>query len=296
MKRTDTMPQPGTARRSAREDFLIGCHLSSSKGFLSLQQTMESLGANTFQYFSRNPRGSRQKKLDLRDRDAFLSRRQALGHGPFVAHAPYTLNLASASEAVRSFGRQVLFEDLRRMEEFPGNFYNLHPGSHVGAGLQQGIHWIREALCDALPEAQNTIVLLETMAGQGTQIGRSFEELAAILNDLPYGQRLGVCLDTCHVHDAGYDLVSDLEGVLETFDRIIGLSRLRAIHLNDSQNPLGSKKDRHAALGEGFLGWGSFERIINHPALRSLPFLLETPNNLSGYAKEIAALIDRRTP
>lgn len=270
--------------------FYIGCHLSSSAGFLAMGKTALSIGATTFQFFTRNPRGSRAKAIDPDDAAAFLALQKASGIGTLVAHAPYTINPCSRDEQTREFARQTMADDLQRMEYLPGNLYNFHPGSHTGQGVETGIALIAETLNAILTEDQHTTVLLETMAGKGTEIGGRFEELREILDRVTLSYKMGVCLDTCHVSDAGYDIAGDLDGVLTTFDKVIGLTRLRALHLNDSLNPLGAHKDRHARIGEGYLGKEAFGRIINHPALQGLPFVLETPNELPGYAAEIALL------
>lgn len=268
----------------------IGCHLSSSKGFLAMGKEAVRLGADTFQYFTRNPRGSKAKAIDPQDVARYLAFAQEQGFAPVVAHAPYTLNACSAEEKTREFARQTLADDLQRMEYTPGGLYNFHPGSHVGQGAEEGIRLIAQALNEVLSPDMTTTVLLETMAGKGTEVGRSFEELRAILDQVELREKMGVCLDTCHVHDAGYDIVHNLDGVLTEFDRVIGLERLKAIHLNDSMNPAGSRKDRHQKIGEGTIGLDAFAEIINHPALRGLPFVLETPNDSDGYAAEIRLL------
>lgn len=268
----------------------IGCHLSSSKGFLAMGKEAVRLGADTFQYFTRNPRGSKAKAIDPQDVARYLAFAQEQGFVPVVAHAPYTLNSCSAEEKTREFARQTLADDLQRMEYTPGGLYNFHPGSHVGQGAEEGIRLIAQALNEVLTPDMTTTVLLETMAGKGTEVGRSFEELRAILDQVELREKMGVCLDTCHVHDAGYDIVHNLDGVLTEFDRVIGLERLKAIHLNDSMNPAGSRKDRHQKIGEGTIGLDAFAEIINHPALRGLPFVLETPNDSDGYAAEIRLL------
>ena len=270
--------------------FKMGCHLSSSKGFLAMAETAEKIGANTFQFFTRNPRGGKAKALDEEDVGAFLRRAKELGIGPIVAHAPYTLNACGAEERVREFALETMADDLERMEWIPGNYYNFHPGSHVKQGAETGIRLIAEALNAVLKPEQHTTVLLETMAGKGSEVGRSFEELREILDRVELADHMGVCLDTCHVWDAGYDIAGRLDEVLGEFDRIIGLDRLRAVHLNDSLNPLGARKDRHARIGEGCIGAEALVRVVNHPALRELPFVLETPNELPGYAAEIALL------
>ena len=270
--------------------FHIGSHLSPSAGWLAMGQTAKSINASTFQFFTRNPRGSKAKAIDPADAAALVTFLKENGFGPVVAHAPYTINPCSKDERTREFALQTMEDDLLRMEHLPGNYYNFHPGSHTGLGAEAGIALIAYTLNTILKPEQHTVVLLETMAGKGTEIGGSFEELRAILDRVALTDHMGVCLDTCHVNDAGYDIVNDLDGVLEEFDRIIGLDRLRAIHINDSLNPLGARKDRHARIGEGFIGTEAFGRIINHPALRDLPFVLETPNELDGYAREIALL------
>lgn len=268
----------------------IGCHLSSSKGFLHMGREAVSIGANTFQFFTRNPRGSKAKEIDPADVEAYLAYAAEHGIGTIVAHAPYTLNPCSADERVREFARQTLEDDLRRMEYLPGNLYNFHPGSHVGQGAEKGIALIAAQLNEILTPEQHTTVLLETMAGKGSEVGGRFEELAAIIEQVELKDKVGVCLDTCHVFDAGYDMKGDLDGVLAEFDRIIGLERLKAVHVNDSKNPAGSHKDRHEKIGEGHIGFSDLYRVVHHPLLRGLPFCLETPNELDGYAAEIKML------
>ena len=269
----------------------IGCHLSSSKGFLHMGKEAVKIGANTFQFFTRNPRGSKAKEIDEKDVAAFLEFSREHGIGQILAHAPYTLNPCSKDEKTREFALLTMEDDLKRMEYIPGNCYNFHPGSHVGQGSQEGIRMIADTLNQILKEEQRTTVLLETMAGKGTEVGRSFEELQAILEKVELKDYMGVCLDTCHVYDAEYDIVEHLDEVLETFDQIIGLQKLKAIHMNDSKNPFGSHhKDRHEKIGEGSLGLEAFRRIINHPSLKGIPIYLETPNELDGYAQEIALL------
>ena len=280
----------------------IGCHLSISNGFAAMGETALSIGANTFAFFTRNPRGGSVRALDLEDVAALARLMERHGFGQLVAHAPYTYNPCSAKEHARAFALEAMREDLERLEALPGNLYNFHPGAHTGQGPERGIELIADTLCQVMFPGQRTTVLLETMAGKGTEVGRSFEELAAILDAVERRRgelagRLGVCLDTCHVSDAGYDIVRDLDGVLAAFDRTVGLERLRAVHLNDSKNPCGARKDRHARIGEGYLGCpelgGSEEAlaaIVRHPALRDLPFILETPNELVGYAREIALM------
>ena len=267
----------------------IGCHLSASKGFEAMGRTALEIGADTFQFFTRNPRGSQAKEIDPQDAQALRRLLQEHHFAPLIAHAPYTLNPASADPKTRDFARQTLADDLARMEHLPGNLYNFHPGSHVGQGAEEGIRLIVQTLNDILTPAQHTTVLLETMAGKGSEIGRSFEELQRILDGVKENDKMGVCLDTCHVHDAGYSLAA-LDDTLALFDKQIGLSRLKAVHLNDSLNPQGAHKDRHALIGKGHIGTELLAGVINHPALKHLPFCLETPNDLPGYAKEIALL------
>lgn len=269
----------------------IGCHLSSSKGYLHMAQDAVSIQANTFQFFTRNPRGGKAKAIDPDDIASFKAFAAAQGIKTFMAHAPYTLNPASANPSTVEFARTVLADDLVRMEQTPHQLYNMHPGAHVKQGVETGIEKIADVLNDVLQPQQTTLLLLETMAGKGTEIGRSFEELARIIQRIDLSDHVGVCLDTCHAWDAGYDLVDDLDGVLDEFDHIIGLDRLKAIHLNDSKNPRGAHKDRHAPIGEGYLGFEALSAITSHPALRNLPFFLETPHDtLQGYADEIARL------
>ena len=270
--------------------FYIGCHLSASDGFLAMGKTVLSIGANTFQFFTRNPRGSKAKAIDPADVAAFLELAAENGFGTLVAHAPYTINPCSKDEHTREFARMTLADDLRRMEHIPGNVYNFHPGSHTGQGMETGIGQIAETLNAILTPDVRTTVLLETMSGKGSEVGGRFEELREILDRCERPERLGVCLDTCHVHDAGYDLVNDLDGVLTEFDRVIGLSRLRALHINDSKNPCGAHKDRHEVIGGGYIGLEALRRVVWHPALAGLPMVLETPNELSGYAAEIRLL------
>lgn len=270
--------------------FTIGCHLSASKGYAHMANEAEQIGANTFQFFTRNPRGGSVKALDMADVEKFLSISKDLGINVILAHAPYTLNGCSADEKIRAFAQNTMKDDIQRLEKTPGNLYNFHPGSHVGQGVEVGIGYITDMLNNSLFEGMTTTVLLETMAGKGSEIGRTFEELRAIIDRVDLNEHLGVCLDTCHVYDAGYDIVGNLDGVLEEFDKIIGLSRLKAIHINDSKNPFESHKDRHEKIGEGSIGKDAFERIINHKCLKNIPFYLETPNDLDGYAKEIELL------
>ena len=268
----------------------IGCHLSSSKGYLAMGKEAVKIGANTFQFFTRNPRGGKAKDLDLEDVAAYRAFAQEQGLFSILAHAPYTLNACAADEGLRTFARETMADDLARLEHIPGSMYNFHPGSHVKQGAEAGVALIAQTLNAVLRPEMATTVLLETMAGKGSEVGRSFEELRAIIDRVELSDKLGVCLDTCHVSDGGYDIANDLDGVLTEFDKVIGLSRLKAIHLNDSMNPLGSHKDRHQKLGEGTLGLEALTRIVNHPALRELPFYLETPNDLEGYAREIAMM------
>ena len=281
--------------KKKRTELTIGSHLSSCGGFMKMVGDMDAIGGDTFQYFSRNPRGSQKKKEDPKDIEAFLKIKQDRSLGPILAHAPYTLNPASADERIRDFAQLVLAQDIKSMELIPGNFYNFHPGSHVGRGVDQGILSIIQSLNQITDQPLTTKILLETMAGKGTEIGRNFEELARIIAGVTNQATLGVCLDTCHVYDAGYDIVNDLDGVLAEFDGIIGLDKLYAIHLNDSKNPFASHKDRHEKIGEGSLGLEAITRIINHPKLRNKPFFLETPNELEGYANEIRLLKGLRT-
>lgn len=270
--------------------FRIGCHLSSAGGYANMAREAQSIGAHSFQFFTRNPRGGRAKELDPDDLLLYETLAQKAEIPVILAHAPYTMNLCSADAGIRRFAQETLADDLCRMERTPQNLYNLHPGSHVGQGIEAGIAQIVDALNAAMTAEQTTTVLLETMAGKGSEIGGKFEELRRILDGATFGDRMGVCLDTCHVYDAGYDIRDDLDGVLEAFDRVIGLNRLYAIHLNDSKNPFASHKDRHEQIGKGSLGLDFFARIINHPQLRDLPFLLETPCDLEGYGREIALL------
>lgn len=267
----------------------IGCHLSASKGNLEMVRTAEKIGANTFAFFTRNPRGSRAKPLDPVDCAKAMEKIEELRFGKLVAHGSYTMNLCTADSEAREFAAQVLAEDLERMSHLPGQYYNFHPGSHVGQGTEAGIDFIAQALRRAMEPGYPVTVLLETMAGKGSEVGGRFEELKAII-DAVGREDLGVCLDTCHVYDGGYDIVGDLDGVLAEFDRVIGLDRLKALHLNDSKNPMASHKDRHECIGHGSIGLDTFERIINHPALAGKPMILETPNELPGYAAEISLL------
>ena len=280
----------------------IGCHLSTTKGYRAMGETALSIGANTFAFFTRNPRGGKAKELDMDDVAALRELMSQNDFGPLVAHAPYTYNPCSAKERAREFALEAMAEDLRRMEALPGNYYNFHPGAHVGQGSDAGIQMIVDALCQVMFEGQQTTVLLETMSGKGTEVGRSFEELALIIEGVAgkrpeLSAKLGVCLDTCHVNDAGYDIVHDLDGVLDEFDRVVGIERLHAVHINDSKNPCGAHKDRHECIGKGYLGSEEFgggmqvmQNIVSNGRLRALPFILETPNELAGYAAEIKLL------
>lgn len=267
----------------------IGCHLSASAGNLAMVKTAQTIGANTFAFFTRNPRGSKAKAEDPEDAAKAVSALEEAGFGKLVAHGSYTMNLCTADPEARAFAADILCDDLRRMAALPGNYYNFHPGSHVGQGVDTGISQISEALRKALAPEYPVTVLLEAMAGKGSEVGGRFEELKAII-DAVGSEHVGVCLDTCHIYDGGYDIVNDLDGVLAEFDRIVGLGRLKALHLNDSKNPFGSHKDRHACIGDGSLGVETFRKIINHPALAELPMILETPNELPGYQAEIALL------
>ena len=268
----------------------IGCHLSSSKGYAAMGREARRIGANTFQFFTRNPRGGSAKQMDPEDVAECLAFAKEQGIERILAHAPYTLNACSADPHIREFAQNTMADDLERLEFTPGNYYNFHPGSHVKQGAEKGIEYISGMLNTVLKPGQHTTVLLETMSGKGSEVGRSFEELKAILDRVELSDQMGVCLDTCHVWDAGYDIAGNLDGVLEEFDRIIGLGRLKAIHLNDSMNPLGAAKDRHAKIGEGRIGLQALSGVVRHPALRELPFYLETPNDLDGYAREIALM------
>lgn len=270
-----------------RIDMLIGNHLSASKGYAAMGKAALALDANTFAFFTRNPRGGKAKEIDEKDVEKFLNFAKEHEFGKIVAHAPYTMNLCAAKEDVRSFSKEMLLDDLKRMEYTPYNYYNFHPGSHVGQGAEKGIVLIAEALNEALKPEQTTTVLLETMAGKGTEVGRTFEELREILDRVELNDKMGVCLDTCHVWDGGYDIVNDLDGVLNEFDRVIGLDRLKAVHFNDSMNDCGSHKDRHAKIGEGKIGAEAMRRVALHPLLEGRPFILETPNDDEGYRREI---------
>ena len=268
----------------------LGCHLSTSGGYAQMGRDAVGIDATTFAFFTRNPRGGKARPLDADDANALIRIMDEHGFGRLVAHAPYTMNLCSAKPETIEFARMAMRGDLERLESLPGNYYNFHPGSHVKQGVERGIELICEGLNEVLVPGQATIVLLETMAGKGSEVGRSFEELARIIQGTRHDELLGVCLDTCHVSDGGYDIAANLDEVLDEFDRVIGLDRLRALHLNDSKNPVGARKDRHEKLGLGHLGMACFEAIVNEPRLRGLPMILETPNDLEGYAAEIAQL------
>lgn len=271
----------------------IGSHISSAKGYEAMGKTAVYMGADTFAFFTRNPRGGKAKEIKLQDVEKYKKIAEGYHFGKIVAHAPYTMNACAAKEDLREFARNTMRDDLERMEYIPGNYYNLHPGSHVGQGTETGILKIAEILNQVLDHKWKTTVLLETMAGKGTEVGKTFEELRQIMDLTECKERLGVCLDTCHVWDGGYDIVHDLDGVIREFDRVVGLGHLRAIHLNDSQNPMGSHKDRHARIGEGQIGLEALSAVTKHPALRHLPFILETPNDEDGWAQEIRILRER---
>jgi deoxyribonuclease-4 len=268
----------------------IGCHLSSSKGYLAMGKEAVRIGANTFQFFTRNPRGGAVKPLNIEDMQAYNTYAKSNGIEQILAHAPYTLNACAADAGLREFARNVMEEDLMRLSYLPDSMYNFHPGSHVKQGAEVGIRYITDMLNDIIKEDQSTTILLETMAGKGSEVGREFEEIRAIIDKTQLNQHLGVCLDTCHVYDAGYDIVNHLDEVLQEFDQMIGIERLKAVHLNDSKNPFASHKDRHEKIGDGSIGIDAVKRIINHPLLLDKPFYLETPNDIDGYAAEIALL------
>ncbi len=274
--------------------FTIGCHLSASKGYLAMAKEAISIGANTFQFFTRNPRGGQAKPIDENDIKAFLEYSKENGINVILAHAPYTLNACSADAGIREFAKNTMADDLRRMEYTPGNYYNFHPGSHVKQGVEIGTNYIVEMLNEILTKEQTTTVLLETMAGKGSEIGRTFEEIKEIIDRINLKEKLGVCLDTCHIWDGGYDIVSDFDAVLDEFDRVIGLDKLKAIHLNDSKNDKASHKDRHEKIGEGKIGLDAITKIINNERVKKLPFYLETPNELDGYRREIEVLKNKR--
>ena len=275
--------------------FRIGCHLSVSKGFYHMGKEALSIGADTMQFFTRNPRGSKAKEIDPADVSRFLDFCKDNNIGSLLAHAPYTLNPCSSNPETRQFALETMLDDLKRLSLLPGCMYNFHPGSHTGQGAQTGIEQIADTLNKIITEDQTTVILLETMAGKGSEVGGCFEELAEIISRVNFKSKLGVCLDTCHVHDAGYDIKNDPGAVAAEFDRVIGLDYLKAVHINDSMNERGARKDRHAKIGEGYIGTEAFERIINHPAFKDLPFYLETPNELDGYKKEIELLRNLRT-
>lgn len=268
----------------------IGCHLSSSKGYLAMGKQAVEIGANVFQFFTRNPRGGKAKEINEEDVKKFLEFAKENGITNFLAHAPYTLNACAADERIRKFARETFADDLKRLEYTPGSMYNFHPGSHVGQGAEKGIVYIADTLNYVMEPQQSTTILLETMSGKGSEIGRNFEEIQSIIEKVEIKDKIGVCLDTCHIFDGGYDIVEHLDDVISEFDKVIGLNRLKAIHLNDSMNTLGSHKDRHARIGEGNIGKEALFGVINHPSLKNLPFYLETPNELPGYAKEIEML------
>ena len=274
--------------------FTIGCHLSASKGYLAMAKQAVSIGANTFQFFTRNPRGGKAKEINEDDVKAFLEYSKEHGINRILAHAPYTLNACSADSGIREFAKNTMADDLKRMEYTPGNYYNFHPGSPVGQGVEVGIDFIAEMLNEILRKEQTTTVLLETMSGKGSEVGRNFEELKAIIDKVKLKDKLGVCLDTCHIWDGGYDVVNNFDGVLDEFDKIIGLEKLKAIHLNDSKNDLSSHKDRHEKIGEGKIGLDAISKIINNDRIKELPFYLETPNEIDGYEREIELLKKRR--
>lgn len=274
--------------------FTIGCHLSASKGYLAMAKQAVSIGANTFQFFTRNPRGGKAKEINEDDVKAFLEYSKEHGINRILAHAPYTLNACSADSGIREFAKNTMADDLKRMEYTPGNYYNFHPGSHVGQGVEVGIDFIAEMLNEILTKEQTTTVLLETMSGKGSEVGRNFEELKAIIDKVKLKDKLGVCLDTCHIWDGGYDVVNNFDGVLDEFDKIIGLEKLKAIHLNDSKNDLSSHKDRHEKIGEGKIGLDAISKIINNERIKELPFYLETLNEIDGYEREIELLKKRR--
>ncbi|PAB60753.1 deoxyribonuclease IV [Anaeromicrobium sediminis] len=270
----------------------IGCHLSTSKGFKNMGKVALEIGANTFQFFTRNPRGGKARKLDLKDIEGLKKIMEENNFGPLLAHAPYTLNMCSQKEETREFAKMIFADDLERLEQLPCSLYNFHPGSHTGQGADKGIELILEILNDVVKEEHTTTILLEVMAGKGSEVGRTFEELKRIIDGTKYPEKFGVCLDTCHIYSSGYDIVNDLDGVLEEFDEILGLDRLKAIHLNDSKMPFNSNKDRHECIGEGTIGLDAIINIINHPKLKDIPLLLETPNEIEGYAREIKLLKD----
>ena len=268
----------------------IGCHLSASKGYADMAKTALSIGANTFQFFTRNPRGFKAKDIDRQDIKVFLKTAKEHNFVKILAHSPYTLNPCSPTESVRELAKKIFIDDLERLEFTPGNMYDFHPGSHVGQGVETGINYITNLLNDVLKPVQSTVVLLETMSGKGSEIGGTFEELKMIIDRIILKDKIGICLDTCHIHDAGYDIINDLDGVINNFDKIVGLKYLKAVHLNDSMNAFASHKDRHQKIGQGILGIKTIQKIINHKDLYNLPFYLETPNEIDGYAEEIKLL------
>jgi len=268
----------------------IGCHLSASKGYADMAKTALSIGANTFQFFTRNPRGFKAKDIDRQDIKVFLKTAKEHNFAKILAHSPYTLNPCSPTESVRELAKKIFIDDLERLEFTPGNMYDFHPGSHVGQGVETGINYITNLLNDVLKPVQSTVVLLETMSGKGSEIGGTFEELKMIIDRIILKDKIGICLDTCHIHDAGYDIINDLDGVINDFDKIVGLKYLKAVHLNDSMNAFASHKDRHQKIGKGALGIKTIQKVINHKALYNLPFYLETPNEIDGYAEEIKLL------
>jgi len=273
------------------KNLYIGCHLSATKGFAAMGKDAMGIGANTFAFFTRNPRGGKAKDIDPEDVSALRKIMEMEGFGKLVAHAPYTLNPCSATEKTREFAKMAMTDDLARMEYLPGNYYNFHPGSHVGQGTEKGIQMIADLLNQVIRPEQSTTVLLETMAGKGSEVGGTFEEIAAVIDRVQRKDKIGVCLDTCHVSDGGYNIIEDLDGVLKEFDRTIGLEKLKALHINDSKNPMGARKDRHACIGEGYLGTETIVKIISHPKLQGLPCILETPQEtLEGYKREIEML------
>ncbi len=292
----DTNKKTNDQTEMEKNMLTIGCHLSSSKGYTAMGKEAKSIDANTFQFFTRNPRGGKAKDIDPKDVEQFLSDAKGNGIEKILAHAPYTLNACSADPGLREFAKNTMADDLSRMEYTPGNCYNFHPGSHVGQGTEMGISLISTLLNEILKPDMHTTVLLETMSGKGSEVGRNFEELREILDRVEDKEHMGVCLDTCHVWDGGYDIVNHLDEVITKFDTVIGLNKLKAIHINDSMNPLEAHKDRHAKIGEGHIGAEALIRVINHPALCKLPFYLETPNELDGYAKEIAFLRENYQP
>ena len=268
--------------------YYIGNHLSASKGFAAMGRAAVKLGGNTFAFFTRNPRGGKAKAIDEKDIEKFLAFAKEHEFGKIVAHAPYTMNLCSAKEDIRKFSKEMIADDMKRMEYIPGNYYNFHPGSHTGQGVETGIEYIAQTLNEIITPEQSTTILLETMAGKGSEIGRNFEEIRTIIDKVELDDKLGVCFDTCHVWDAGYDIVDNLDGVLEEFDKVIGLDRLKAVHFNDSMNVCGSHKDRHQKIGHGNIGAEAMKRVALHPVLKGKPIILETPNDDEGYAAEIA--------